>query len=337
MTRTVPTLIAVEELSSHPVLLAWTRLGHDVPDRVEQMRKPTRSKPALYRLEFASAARLRVFAKHLRPEDPPAERRMLESVLPNLPVTTPNCLGVCDEPDGHAWLFVEDVGETCYAPNDPEQRRLVARWLGRMHGAAAALATRVPLPDAGPGRYLAKLRSARAEILLRQGNRALQADDHAVLRNVLARLDELEALWPAIERYCASLPTTLVHADFQPKNLRLRASSGGLALYPIDWETAGWGVPAADLAMASSRKLSVSVDPDEYERAVRELLPELDATTIQRLSSIGHIFQTMAGIDWATADLRFEWERCLIRPISSMRVYLVRIETALQATSGWLR
>jgi aminoglycoside phosphotransferase (APT) family kinase protein len=207
-----------------------------------------------------------------------------------------------------------------------------------MHGVTAAMAGRVPLPPAGGQRYLGHLRSARAAILEsmgNSGNSALSAEDRAVLQAVLGQCDKLEAIWPQLERACAAYPVTLVHADFQPKNLRLLESGGGLELHPIDWEKAGWGAPAADLALLMRRGPASDVAGPAYADTIREYLPQLDLAAIERLSSIGLVFQSLSGVHWASAELRFESARCLIEPISTMRLYVARIQEALDSSGEW--
>jgi aminoglycoside phosphotransferase (APT) family kinase protein len=156
------------------------------------------------------------------------------------------------------------------ASRDVAHREIAARWLGRMHGETAAMAGRVPLPPAGQERYLGHLRSARATILENMENQALTAEDRAVLEAVLGQCDTLEALWPRLERACATCPATLVHADFRPKNLCLRVSDGELALHPIDWEKAGWGAPAADLALLMRRGPASHVSAPAYAETIRD-------------------------------------------------------------------
>lgn len=336
MSRIVPTLIATEEIAAHPVLRAWGRLHDQAPVEVLQMREGSRTKPPLFRLAFGDGARTPVFAKHFRPGDPAHERRVFEYVLPRLEVSTPPFHGACDEPSGGSWMFVEDVGEDRYAPHDTEQRALAAQWLGRMHGQAASLVGSVELPEAGPERYRDRLHSGRAQILEHRGNPALTREDHAVLAAVLECGEKAEAMWPALARACARFPVTLVHGDFQPKNLRLREEAGATVLRPIDWETAGWGVPAADLAFASVRRPRFPVDPEVYGQAVREYLPELDQVAIERLGTLGRVFQAVGAIDWACSDLRFRDPLCLSFPISCMRIYVVQLGNALEALDPWV-
>lgn len=335
MPQHAPLATTTADLARDPAANAWASLGGPPPASVSLLREATWSKPALHRLNFAAPGTPAVYAKHGATAMLALERRIYETVLPRVPVSVARYRGACED-GGSTWMFVEDVGEACLSPADPRHRVLAARWLGLLHRSSEAVVADEPLPDAGPGRYLAHLQAARAEIRRHSGNRCLSPDDREVLGRVLAQADRLEASWPRIEGACASFPITLVHADFQSKNLRIRPGDDGPVLLPIDWETAGRGVPAADLARASSPGLVMLADPAAYGETVRERWPHLDADAIHRLSVLGHLFQPLAGILWSCADLRFEDPRCLVRPISSMRRYLTQIAMALGIGEGWM-
>lgn len=65
----------------------------------------------------------------------------------------------------------------------------------------------------------------------------LAAQHHQLVR-------EMETWWPVL---CA-LPRTLIHNDFNPRNLGFRRSPSGPILCAFDWELATLGVPQHDLA-----------------------------------------------------------------------------------------
>lgn len=336
LAQNAPLAITTRDFARDPAARAWKSLGGATPASVALLREATRSKPAIHRLTFPAPGAPAVFAKRFHPAGLALERRIYETILPRLPLSVAPYRGSCEDEDGSAWMFVEDVGERCLSPADPEHRVLAARWLGLLHHSAADVVAAEPLPDAGPGRYVAHLREARSEIRRHSGNRGLTSADREVLGVVLAQCDLLEARWRQIERACEGFPITLVHADFQPKNVRIRMTHAGPVICPIDWETAGRGVPAADLARASSPGLVMQIDPMTYGATVRERWPDLDAAAIRRLSIMGHIFQSLAGTLWSCADLRFEDPLCLVRPVSSMRHYVAQISAALAAGAEWL-
>jgi thioester reductase-like protein len=57
-------------------------------------------------------------------------------------------------------------------------------------------------------------------------------------------VDTVDRWWPSLE----SLPRTLIHNDFNPRNLALRGSEARPVLCAYDWELATLGVPQHDLA-----------------------------------------------------------------------------------------
>ena len=317
---------------------AWRSLGGSPPATIEVLRESSRSKPALYRLIFDEPGRPAVYAKRSATSDLALERTVYQDILPHLPLTVPRCFGSCRESDGATWLFVEDVGDRRPSSEAPEERRVAARWLGLLHRSAADDPRAARLPDAGPGRYLASLRAGREGVRRNLGNRALTDADREILNGLLEQLDAVESRWPAIEQACQGLPVTLVHGDFRPKNVRIRDAHAGAALYVLDWEMAGWGIPAADLASAIGPAMTVAIDPETYLNAMRERWPDLDGRALQRLAILGRIFQALASADWGSSSLIFESVRHLLRPVGAMRHYRAHLVEGLRAGAehlGW--
>jgi hypothetical protein len=336
MSKKAPIAIASANLVDHPAARAWKSIGcGSEPAIVELWREAGLTKPAIYRLTFARPQRPGVFAKRYFKTSPEIERKVYEEILPHLPLTLPRYYGYCQDHDGSAWLFVEDVGAERLSPRDPDQRVLAGRWLGVLHRSGADLPAAARLPDAGPSRYLGHLRSGRARIRLRAGNPGLTTEGRAMLSVILELHDALESRWREFEKACEGLPATLVHGDFRPKNVRI--CTGDAALYPIDWEMAGWGVPAADLAPARDLGMTMQVDPHSYETVMRERWPDLDAAAIKKLSILGHIFRALAGIEWESESLRFELPNYLTKPVSSMRSFARKINDGLEAGAEFLR
>jgi hypothetical protein len=337
MSRKAPIAVESEDLAAHPGVRAWHELGgNGGAAAVELWREESLTKPAIYRLRFADPAHPSVFAKRCLRTSVALERRIYEEILPRLPLSTPRYFGYRQDEGGHGWLFIEDVGSERFSAHDPSQRVLAARWLGLLHRSGADLPAAGTLPDAGAARYLGHLRSAREKIRNSDGNRALSSEHQATLSGTLALLDALEARWQDFERACEGLPATLVHGDFRPKNVRVRSHGPAPGLYPIDWETAGWGVPAADLAPARGSGLAMQVDPHIYETVVRARWPGLDAAAIRKLSILGHVFRALAGIEWASESLVFESRDWLDKPVSLMPSYAARVTCVLEAAPEWL-
>ncbi len=336
MSRKAPIAVESTNPADHPAARAWNALGGAVPAKVELWRR-ARSKPGIYRLVFANPRRPAVFAKQSQTAALALERMVYEEILSHLPLTAPRYLGSCLDPDGFTWLFLENVGDRKLSERNPEHRVLAARWLGLLHGSAATEAVAARLPDAGPGRYLSHLRAGRDAILRNFANPGLAAEDRALLTGLLGELDVLESRWTELENACKGMPVTLVHGDLRPKNVRVRNAGATAALYALDWEMAGWGVPAADLASACGQGPTIPIDSRAYRETVRDHGSDLDAAAICRLAILGRIFQALAGIEWAGASLKFESNRYLLAPVASMRVHRAQIFAALEEGAGWLR
>jgi hypothetical protein len=304
----------------HPAARAWreTQPGRGEPERIDTLKEAEKS--AVYRLKGVGPGGSTVIAKRCRTTTALIERTVYEEILPHLPITALHYYGFRQQDGEFCWLFLEDGGWERYSPYSKEHRALVARWLGLMHTSAARLATATRLPDRGPGHYLEHLRSARHTILRNLANPALSTDDITVLNAVVAQCDLLESRWSRVETCCEGIPSTLVHGDFRPMNVHVRGDRGGSALLPMDWETAGWGVPAPDLAKR--------VDLTAYWTVVRECWPTLDLPAIQRLAKLGTVFRRLAAMNWESVNLEHEW---LDKPMARVRAYHTELAEAIQA------
>jgi hypothetical protein len=304
----------------HPAVRAWreTQLGRGEPDGIDTLQE--REKAAVYRLKGVGPGGSAVIAKRCRTATALIERTVYEEILPRLPITTVHYYGFRRQDGEVCWLFLEDAGRERYSPYRKEHCALAGRWLGLLHTSAARLAAATRLPDRGPSHYLEHLRSARHTILHNLGNPALSGDDITVLNAIVAQCDLLESHWSRVEACCAGIPSTLVHGDFRPMNVHVRSDRGGNALLPMDWETAGWGMPAPDLIK--------SVDLAAYWMVVRECWPTLDFQAIQRLANLGTLFRQLAFMSWESPSLEHEW---IDKPMSKVRFYHAELSEAIQA------
>lgn len=322
VSRGRPIAIVRDGLSTHPAVRAWraTDPSRTAPHTIQVLREHAAS--AVYRLEGAGPLGDAVIAKRTSPAAAAVECSVYQKILPRLPLTAARCYGG-DAGDGMSrWLFLEDVGEQRYVEADPEHLALVARWVALLHTTAAALPAGAAdsLPDAGPVRYLAHLRAGRERIERRLARATLSAGDVALLESIRSVQDYLESRWDWIEEACLGLPGTLVHGDFRPRNVFVRPLTSGLACYPVDWETAGWGIPAADLAF---------MDPTAYWVAARPGWAGLTLTTVQRLRAVGRVFRGLASIDWESVSLEFDSLEVLSKVMASLAVLAPRLTSAM--------
>jgi hypothetical protein len=116
-----------------------------------------------------------------------------------------------------------------------------------------------------------------------------------------------------VEHVCDGVPATLVHGDFRTRHACVRRGRDGLALFPINWETAGWGVPAADLTR---------LDLPAYTSVIHSCWwPDACLEQIEQLAVAGRIFSSLAAIASISEQLACEHRGSLTAPLARLRMY----------------
>jgi hypothetical protein len=307
------------------VVAAWLRVGEREPEAIEPVGSRRSKKSVLFRLVGAGERGRPVVAKLCRGPHATAERRVYEDVLPTLRIPLPLFYGSLETPEG-IWLFMEDGGEVQCDPRDPAHRELAGRWLAGLHGAGIGHAA-LALPDRGPDHHLERLRSGRRAMLDNRDNPVFEDAHLEVLDSFIRVCDELETRWHEIEELSDLLPRTVVHGDFCRKNLHVRSGAGGLEFFPLDWEMAGWGLPACDLCPTRKAARSTICDLDVYGEAIRAHWPALDRSLLRRAVALGGVFRNLCGLDWASVDLPHRWPE---KPIPRLKVYSDDLAIALR-------
>jgi len=294
-------------------------------------------KSNVYRLEGVGHAGSAVIAKRCRTGVAQVERTVYEDILAGLTIPSLRYYGFVDAPDSaSAWLFMEEASGPDYSNLLPEHRARAGRWLGSLHAAAAGATAAGRLPDGGPGRYLERVRTLRETFRRHLDNPVLLPEDVAFLERRLARLDDLAARWHLVEDVCHGMPPTLVHGDFNGRNIRLRSVGEEPTITVFDWEDAGWGVPAVDLAQqltVPSGQLSANPDIPSYWSAGRERWPDLSGEACWRLAYCGTVFRTLSAMSWIADDLANDWAHACLR---DMRLYAAELDGALERLD-WVR
>jgi ATP-binding cassette, subfamily B, bacterial len=343
--RTASVGVERAELSNHPAVKAWLSLGGARPHHVHvlkrSLKRRRRRKPgAIYRLDGAGPGDSPVIAKLCKRRDAETEWLVYRDVLPKLPMPSLRCYGKApNHEDEHVWLFLEDASGERYSPGDPDHRRLAARWLASVHLHAPEM-LEAGLPDRGPSHYLVHLLHAREEIAGQLRRQEAGSEDALVLEDLLSKLDQLESRWGEVAAFCDTLPQTLVHGDLVPKNLRIKRQARGIGLAIFDWEMAGVGVQAPDLAqllepersevarvLRSKRFDRFSVNPclDTYCSVTAASATDLGTETVEQSAAVGNLFRCLAAIDWACAQATATWS-----PVDEFRVYTGWLGNAMQ-------
>jgi ATP-binding cassette subfamily B protein len=324
-----------DELGDHPAAQAWRRARPDTgrPVLVEPVKKERRNgtlKPGtgVFRLHHGQDIGPTI-AKRRSRKGLETEHTIYQRVLPQLPIPPVECRGfAADEDPKRAWLFVEDVGGDRYQNGRYDHRILAARWLATVHAFGMNLSTRALLRDRGPSHYLTELRWAWTEISSHLACDHFSADERRILVATLQALTELESRWDRIEAWCDAMPHTLVHGDFVATHCRVRkASTRELELVAFDWETAGWGAPAVDLASnaAFGIHLGVGVDREIYAAAMRDAWPGLGQRELEQAARIGDAQRVVAATRWSCESLVY---RTVVQ--DELRLYLPYLDQAVR-------
>jgi ATP-binding cassette, subfamily B, bacterial len=327
--------------ANHPAVLAWTSLhGHErLPDAVEVLKIGRAGRTNAYRLCGLGPGGGGVIVKCASARALEFERLIYQDVLPSLALPSLHCYGFV-EAGSTAWLFLEDADQGSMIPPADRQPTALAQWLGELHISAAGMSVGPRLPDRGPSHYLEHLQDSQTLIECNLAHPAFNSEERRLAEQILLDLAGIEARWESIEEICRDSPSTLVHGDLVPRNLRFRMKDGKVLVLPFDWEIAGWGVPAVDLEVLRGSGQWGQVGfglagPDDsavhaYVSAVRATWPQMDVERIQRLASIGYVFRLLASVHWAAQGLRYEWIKRSWR-------YLTHYESDLRtvATRGW--
>ena len=328
MSRTAIPEILTESVQEHPAVQAWLRVQSDSwePGSLELLQR--RRYSTVYRLNHLRQDCARVIAKRCRTATARIEHAIYEELLPLTGMPALHCYGLLDEGE-FCWLFLEDAAGARYSPQLPHNRALAGCWLAETQLTALAHNLKSCLPGRDLDHYLRLLRGCRAMLLRHLGGSALSVEGATVFRNIAAHLDALESLWDELEEICDVMPRTLVHGDFVNKNLRIRDAATGPALLVFDWEFAGWGVPAADLAQLIDR--GARPDLDLYCSILNREYSHLDLRDIQAVAACGNLLRMVDQMSWATVDQEFIHPTQLVKAIALLRSYELSIIEALSA------
>ncbi|HEY6169562.1 MAG TPA: aminoglycoside phosphotransferase family protein [Verrucomicrobiae bacterium] len=319
-------------LMEHRAARAWRQVWPEwrEPTGIEILKLKTKS--AVYRLHGAGPGGCAVIAKRCHAATASLERMIYEEYLPRLPLRALECYGLVEEPDGKCcWLFLEDAGGHQYSPANQADRVLAGRWLGFVHGAPLLANLHTLLPDRGPGHYAQLLRSARAALTRHSGNPVLSADETALLRRFVSWCDRIEEHWPELEKLFEGWPRTLIHGDFVIKNLRIQNGAARPVLLVYDWEMAGCGMPATDLAQSLGR--CVSPDLDAYCAAIWQRGWHIDVGDLRRLADFGNVLRLVDKIYWETASVVGDTYDFLVRLLTTFPKYDPQLAAALRAVN----
>lgn len=318
-------------VAAHPAAIAWLASGGQLPPleiRVLKERSKGVRKSAVYWLRGAGPVGETVIAKMSKRQAAALETLIYSEILPAIGVDAPVFHGALDEGGQFSWMFLEYVEGERYSTRRANHRRLVGGWLAELHAASSA-ATRGALPDRGPAHFLAWLREGRAKLAASSDWPQLTSDEAALAERLCRSLDVLEEYWEQVVALAGLLPPTLVHGDLVHKNIVVRDRAGAPAVAAFDWEKAGWGPPAIDLAqLPESHRFAANACLDAYHSGLKRRGVDVPPEAVRRSAALGTVFRCVAGIFWSGLSLVPHWVH---HPMMFMNLYHRWLEQAMAA------
>lgn len=328
MAKPVTPPILTERLREHPAFEAWRSVQSNTLEAgsIEILKRKTDS--AVYRLNGVSPCGAPVIAKWCRQAAGNVERAIYEQLLPRVPVPSLRCHGLVRDPDERfCWLFLEDAGGSHYSRHAVQHRVLAGQWLAQLHLATLQGELQTMVPSRELAFYVQLLDECRTRLLAHLARTRLSAEHAALFRQIVIFCDAVESQWSHVEKICRRVPRALVHGDFVIKNLRVQHGATALALLVFDWQFAGWGVPAADLAQLIDRV--ATPDLEAYRAVLNRGWPRLEMREVERVATCGNLLRVLHQIDWAMIDLRVGDAKEIVKAASLVRVYEATFADAL--------
>lgn len=335
MAEPVPVECQAQCALEHRAVRAWRTLAGERAKchRIQTLTGEGHER-AVYRLVGVGHGGSDLVAKRSLSSAAAVEWLMYAEVLPQMPIRGLQCYGrvVDDEDHRYCWLFLEDAGDEGFVMERAEHRTLALTWLGSIHSAALQVRTATSLPKREANSYRELLRLSRQMTVRALEHPALLADELGTLRHVIAEADTLDAHWNAIAKVCERIPHTLVHGDFVDRNFRIRTNSARMSLWVLDWETAGWGIPAADLAECVN---PLSPDAGVYTSAARDYWSCVDRSELVQLVKLGKMFRLIDGLVWSNQAFA-RWTHARVH-VNSAKWYIDEMRLYGKRIAGWIR
>jgi thiamine kinase-like enzyme len=258
-------------------------------------------------------------ARHDWLYDPAREICVYTRLLNHLELGTAACYASrLDLAGERYWLFLEKInGRELYKVEELAVWQHAARWLARFH----RLATK--FTDTKNLRLLVWDRQCYQKCLERasffQARRAAEISLSTATRLGPERFQRIATMYSAVVENLLNCPTTIIHGEFYASNVLAVGDSEDASICPIDWETAGLGVPLMDVAALVAGRWSDTQRAaivGAYWRALDELQRQAWGSKQRFLTSLLgcrlHLAIQMLGRppDWEPPDEhRHDWAR----------------------------
>ena len=295
----------------------------------------------VYRLRRAGG-RAGIIAKRCRAPGALLERLLYSSVLNHTLLRFPKLFGFVADPDSedahqYYWLLLDDLGPQRHNPTDADERRRLAVVLGTLAGITVSLPPeiRAAIRVRDLPYYRPFLEQALEGLPKAFAGRQCSAQTQKIVHSAQANLSLVARSWGQMEDLADGAPTVLAHNDCLPKNIHV-VEEPGHPIVPIDWGSAGFGLPGIDLGVSTisfDQPLEITPDVETYVTAVRPVWPNISADQVTRLTFYGRIL-------WITKvlaqSLPVFQERSKAKAESYLKLYASVLDRSV-AGIGWQR
>jgi len=131
------------------------------------------------------------------------------------------------------------------------------------------------------------------------------------------------------------MPRIFFHGAFATENVRIREGATCQTFFVFDWQFAGWGVPATDLAQFIDRV--VTPDLGAYRSVLARGYPRVELRDIQRIAACGNVLRLLDDISWALSGLRVGEPKWVTKAGALLRAYQPAVAAAVQRLETELR
>jgi hypothetical protein len=205
-----------------------------------------------------SADSLLATARRVRPEflyRPEREIEIYLSVLDPKQFGTATCYGAIEVPElERYWLFLERInGPLLWQVGRIEQWCRAARWLAQLHSHFRRTRPESPkLP-----KCLLQYDETHYRRWIERALGSVERSQQPLSKDLKTKFKRLGRSYDRVVTRLLSVAKTLIHGEFYPSNVILRAQGNGKRICPIDWEVAAIGPGVIDLAALTSGKWSL--------------------------------------------------------------------------------
>lgn len=306
-------------------LAAWGRVCPGHPDVENTTVLKLKGKSSVFRFAGAGPDGQTVVAKLCHNSTAHVEQTVYEEILPRVPYRTLGFFGAQPMPGtDRTWLFTEDAEGVPYSKSDPVHRSLAAEWLATLHGTTQDLEDRVSLPGRGAEYYRGLLEKAKAALQNAWEAPPPGREPRGILENLLEATLAVDKNLSGLDEECADLPNVFTHNGFYGKNAQVAERNGERVVLAFDWESAGWGLPALDIARE---------DVAAYGNALRRFFPDIEDGRLKRISLLGKTFWVLKAVEGEKTLLSLPWSEKFSGKLAAYRDQLADGVSAL----GWTR